>query len=152
MGVVGIAGVALNADTVGEVGPLVAAGGDGGAHVDDDFIGAGHFLGQCGAVGSPDLGNGFLADEQGGDPLGGAGFDEGHGQQLTGGGGGTVEHQVHHQAQRGEGQQNHGKQQQEEPADDPAQQTAALLFLLGLLHGSSASGVILGTIFLAHNK
>ena len=149
MGIVGVAGAALNAHAVGVAVPFVAVAGNDVVGLNDDLGGVGHILIQSGITdGLPDLSHGVLADEQGGHPLGGAGLDQGHGQLVPGSGGGAVEYQIHHQHQGCHGENDHRKQHKEESADDPAQQAAALLLFLFGWFGSPAplrrNGIIIG--------
>ncbi len=133
VGVEGFAGVALDADAVGVGGPLVGGGQGVGIH-DDDVVQVLLLLDVLIVTGVANLIHNFLVHEQGGNPLGGAGLQQGHGQHVPGGGGGAVEYQIHDQRQAHHQQNDDGEQRQEEPADNAPQQTALLFFLLFLTH------------------
>ena len=133
MGVVGLTLVLLNADAVGVVLPLVG-GGQSAVLVDDHLAGVGKFLLQSGTGLVPDLGHLFVAQENTGDPLGGGGLAQGHGQHIPGCFTGAVEDGVEHHHQGTGGDQHNGEQQQQGPAYKPAEGTASFL-LLFLLFG-----------------
>ena len=148
MGVIGVAGVGFKADTVGGICPLVGAGRNRRVLVDDDFRRVGELVLQVGVVPCADGIQGLCVHEQAGNPLGSAGLQQRHGQNIPGCGGRAIEDQVRRQTRRHQNQGDHGEQHQEKPPDDPAEQAAALLlFLLGR-SGSPAplgrNGIIIG--------
>ena len=148
MGVVGVAGVGLKADTVGAIRPLVGTGGNRRILVDDDLRRVGKLVLQVGIIPRTNGIQGLRVHEQAGNPLGSAGLQQRHGQNIPGCGGRAIEDQVRRQTRRHQDQGDHGEQHQEKPPDNPSEQAAALLlFLLGR-PGSPAplgrNGIIIG--------
>ena len=95
---------------------IAVIAGDGIGLLDDHLGGGADFLGQFLVDAGADLSHTLFADEQGGDPLGGAGFDQRHGQHISGSGRGTVENGVQHQQQCAEDQQHQSEDHQEKTA------------------------------------
>ena len=141
MGVEGFAGVALNADAVGVGGPFIGGGQGVGIH-DDDVIQVLFLLDLLVVTGVADLVDDCLVHKEAGNPLGGAGLQQRHGQHVPGGWGGAVEHQVHNQGKTCHQKDYNGEQKQKEPADNAPKQ-AAFLFRGFLTHFSLPREVVL---------